>query len=83
MTSKEEFFEVANSLDDAYPDFARCLYSEALYEGIIDHIYSYMKNNPTCSTDEVLFYLDNLLDNPRPLVGIVSEKQAKQVAALV
>lgn len=80
MTSKEEFFEVANSLTDVYPDFAWCLYSEALDEGLLDSIYAFMKENAGCSTDEVLHHLDNLLGNPRPLVGIVGENESRQVA---
>lgn len=80
MTSREQFFEVANSLTDVYPDFARCLYSEAYDEGLLDEIYSFMANNPSCTTDEVLLRLDDLLGNPCTVVGIVQEKRNSHLA---
>ena len=79
--NREKFIEVANSLHDVYPDFARCLYSEVYDEGLTEPIYSFMKKNPDSSTDEVLFYLDDLLGNPRPIVRVTDSVQAKLVAA--
>ena len=76
---KEEFIKVANSLHDAYTDFARCLYSEAYAEGLTEQIYSFIKKNPGSSTDEVLLYLDDLLGNPRPIVRVTDSVQAKLV----
>ena len=79
-TSKEEFTEVANSLQDSYADFARCLYSEAFDEGLIDPIYNYMKRTSNCTTDEVLIYLDTLLGSPSVRVEIV-DNEVRHLAA--
>ena len=80
MTSREEFIEVANSLGDVYPGFSKCLYAEAYKQGLIDKIFTYMKQNSSCSTDEVLHYLDNLLGNPRPVIHILKESDRQPVA---
>ena len=71
MTSREKFIEVANSLDDSYADFARCLYSEAYDEGIIEPVFDYMVHSSGCTTDDVLVYLDSLLGSPSTRVEIV------------
>ena len=63
MTNRDMFIEVADSLPDAYENFGRCLYSEVLDEGVLEPVFNFMKSNSTCTTDEVLFYLEGLLES--------------------
>ena len=80
-TSKEEFIEVANSLQDSYADFARCLYSEAFDEGLIEPVFNFMTTSSDCTTDEVLIYLDSLLGSPSTRLEIVDSEARQLVAA--
>lgn len=84
MTDKErELFMLADSLPDAYTDYARCVVQMAKVNNVVDEMICFIRSTPDARTDTVLRCFDSIVPPQEIFFSKMKHNEAEQSRGLL